>query len=395
MSPFRQIRRYPFPPLLLSPSLALILLFSGCRDIERPSILSLILGGSGGGRIGVVSSDFGAAGRFSILSAEGVALPGYSIIHSDAVARYQNNRVIIINRLNRDNIQILNPQIAFLTETEFSVGAGTNPQDFIEAGPDRAYLSLYNRPEIRIIHPLSGAHQGSIDLGYLAESTPFPDGLPEISGLHLEGDRLYAALQRLNRNDPSGFFPPTDASFLVEIETVTNLVLAVHQFPGLNPFGKMRRVVFEGAPHLIVACPGRMGYLSQLDGGVVAFNLTTRSFRPGFLFSEATAGGDILEAVLKNDQVGYALVLDVALNKYLLRFNPQSGLLESTLTSFRADQGNLSGLVLSAAGLLFVGNADFTNPGVMIFDTNRGDTLLTPAPVSVGLRPTDLVELAP
>ena len=365
-----------------------------CKDIERPDMTSLLLGG-GGNRIGVVSSDFGAAGRFSLISPEGFPLPGFAAIHSDAVARYQDGRVYIINRLNRDNIQTLQPNLGFLTELEFSTGAGTNPQDIIKVNDSKAYISLYNGTELLIVHPASGAKIGAVSLAAYADNAPIPDGLPEMSGMHLEGNLLYVALQRLDRNDPSGRFPPYGSSLLIEINTDSETVSAVYTFPGRNPFGKLRRVIFEGAPHLICACPGRMGFISELDGGVAAFNLTSKTFRPGFIYAETAAGGDILDVALKNDEVGYAIVLDSRFNKFLHRFRPGTGERTGVIAAFPESAGVVAGLLLTPDGKLFAGSADFTNPGVMIYDTDKNDSPVTPLPVSAGLRPADLILISP
>jgi DNA-binding beta-propeller fold protein YncE len=65
-------------------------------------------------------------------------------IHSDAVARFIDGKVFIINRLNRDSVLILNPANGFLPEAEYSVGKGNNPQDIVKVNDNKAYITLYN-----------------------------------------------------------------------------------------------------------------------------------------------------------------------------------------------------------------------------------------------------------
>ncbi len=355
-----------------------------CKDIERPPLITALVS-PGSGRVGVVSSDFGSAGRFSALTPDGIALPGYASIHSDAVARVQDNRIYIINRLNRDNIQVLDPQLAYLTIQEFSTGSGSNPQDIVIVNPGKAYVSLFNRTTVAILNPTTGLLSGSVSLAAWADS----DGFPEMSGMHLEGDYLYVALERLDRNQ--SYLPPSLPSVLVEISVLTDVVTNVFTFQRPNPFGHLRRVVFQGQPHLIVSCPGRMGFISALDGGVEAFNLSTRAMRPGFLYKEETAGGDILDAVIKDDSTGYAIVLDAAFNKYLHRFDPATGTRQAVLAAYPAFAGTVAGLLLAPNGFLYVGDASFSSPGIRIYDSNRGDLPVVPLPVNVGLRPFDLV----
>ncbi len=362
--------------------------FTHCKDIEQPDPLLALLLPSGGGNVGVISSDLSSSGRFSLISADGLALPGSTPVHSDAVLTYQNNRVYVVNRLNRDNIQVLQPQGLYLTELEFSVGEGTNPQDIAVIDALTAYVSLYERNELLIVNPSDGSLRGSINLGAYADG----DGLAEVHRLYYQAPYLYVSVQRLDRNDASGIPAPTGISYLVEIDVRTNGIAGAYTFPGCtNPFGRMQPVTIEGSPHLIIACPGRLGFISELDGGVVAFNLAARAFRTNFLYSEVTAGGDILDVAVRDDRTGYASVLDSSFNKTIQRFDPLTGARLSDLALFPASAGFVSGLLLGPDGKLYTGNADFQNPGITIYDTNRGDVQLTATPVSVGLRPIDLV----
>ncbi|MCB1307278.1 MAG: hypothetical protein KDK30_03815 [Leptospiraceae bacterium] len=381
----RSLRRF------FNMAIMLALLPSACKDIDKPDLLTTFLFPEGSAnRVGVISSDLGSSGRFSLVSYEGFPYSTLTSVHSDAVGRFYNGRVYIVNRLNRDNIQVLDPALGFLTVLEFSVGAGNNPHDIAFASPERAYIALYERNYILIVNPQNGTTLGSIDLSPYADA----DGIPETQALFVDGGRLYAALQRLNRNHPSGYLPPDNDSYLLEINIATDAVLATHTFPSRNPFGKFRQVNFNGEPHIIISCPNRLGFISAQDGGVAAFNLATRSFRSGLLYAETAAGGDILDVALRDENTAYASVLDAGFNKYIQRFDPSSGLRTGNVVAFTADSGFISGLTISSDGQkLFTGNADFNNPGVSIYDITRGDAPITAAPVSVGLRPVDIFNL--
>ncbi|MBI3395396.1 MAG: hypothetical protein HY042_06145 [Spirochaetia bacterium] len=375
--------------LLCAQRIALLGALAGaaCKDIPRPPVWQAVISG-GTDRIGIVSTDFGAAGRFSTMTPDGFPVPGFQNIHSDAVARFQDTHVYIINRLNRDNIQVLDPSLTYLTVQEFSTGGGSNPQDFIRVSDTKGYVTLFNKDSLLIVNPLTGLPSGQISLAAWADA----DGLPEMSGMHLEGNLLYVALERLDRSQ--SFLPPAPGpAVLIEINVLTDSVTGAFSFQGQNPFGKLRRVILGGQPHIVVPSAGRLGFISALDGGVEAFNLVTRSFRPGYLFSEAAAGGDIVDAAVKNDTEGYAVVLDAAFNKSVQKFNPQNGQLLSVLARYPSTAGTVAGLLLTPNGYLYAGDASFANPGIRIYDTNRGDLPLTPAPINVGLRPFDIIQI--
>ncbi|MCE9598614.1 MAG: hypothetical protein K8S54_11650 [Spirochaetia bacterium] len=368
--------------------LAILVLLIGCKDIERPPIYTLLSGRSSSGRVGIVSTDFGSAGRFTSMTPDGVPIPGLSPIHSDAIARFQNNQVTIINRLNRDNIQVLEPSFGFLTVQEFSVGSGSNPHDYIRVSDALGYVTLYERSFLQMVQPATGFIAGNIPLAAYADS----DGVPEMDGMLLEGDLLYVALQRLDRNQSN--FPPAGISKLIEIDIRTNTVTGVYDFPAPNPFGRLKRVTLFGSPYLVVSCPGRLGFISALDGGVVAFDLTARAFRPGFLFAETAAAGDILDVEIVNDSLGYVSVLDAAFNKSVQQFNPSSGVRTAVLFTSPASTGTVAGL-LYADGYLYAGDASFSQPGIRIFDALNGGAQITPVPVNVGLRPYSLIQIPP
>ena len=376
----------------------LLLLISCKNDIQRPSIISLFfpVNGVESEKLGVVSSDFSSGGRFNIIdTASLLPLPSLSNIHSDAVLRYANGKVYIINRLNRDSILVLDPSLAFLPQQEFSVEQGSNPQDIAYINSSKAYISLYNRKYIIVVNPSSGVILNRIDLSAYSETSSSGstgiDGFPEMSRMALYNSILYLQLQRLDRNHPSGFPYPGEDSYLLRIDTVTDQILGVIKSPARNPFGKMQIFNIGQDPHLIVCLPGKLGYLSELDGGIGAYNLVKGEFRESFLLLESEVGGDILDMILKSETDGYAFVLDKGFNKTVVRFNPSTGKKTSTIATYTSSAGNISGMALSSSGKLFLGDSGFSNPGVSVYDTNQNPpVLLTPTPLSVGLKPFEL-----
>ena len=308
---------------------------------------------------------------------------------------FWHGKVYIITRLNRDSILVLDPSLAFLPQQEFSVEQGSNPQDIAYINSSKAYISLYNRKYILVVNPSSGVILNRIDLSAYSETSSSGstgiDGFPEMSRMALYNSILYLQLQRLDRNHPSGFPYPGEDSYLLRIDTVTDQILGVIKTPARNPFGKMQIFNIGQDPHLIVCLPGKLGYLSELDGGIGAYNLVKGEFRESFLLLESEVGGDVLDMILKSETDGYAFVLDKGFNKTVVRFNPSTGKKTSTIATYTSSAGNISGMALSSSGKLFLGDSGFSNPGVSVYDTNQNPpVLLTPTPLSVGLKPFEL-----
>ncbi len=376
----------------------IILNFQFCEDIKRPPLTSLlfntlIYNGTSSERVAVISTDF-TTGKFNLLNPDGnFAIPTVINIHSDAVGKFMNGKVFIINRLNRDSVLVLNPNNAFLPEKEFSVGKGSNPYDIIQVG-NKAYISLYERNYISIYSLDSGQEISRIDLSSYSEINSNGgtiDNLPETSYMFLDGNSIYVLLQRLDTNNPTfPFFPNTD-SLLLEIDSRTDKIIASYITPSRNPFSKINKVNLLGEPHLAFACPNQIGAISKIDGGIVAFNLNTKKFRAGFLLSETETNGDILDFVVKTENEGYAYSLDAKLNKTILEFNPTTGKKGITLINIPAQAGVINGLAISNSGKLYVGDGSFSKPGVSIFDTTKSSKpRLTLTPINIDLRPFNI-----
>lgn len=375
------------------------LLVTHCNqlEIEKPSLIEFLFLSASPTSVGVVTSDFASGGRFKTFEPNSfTAFPTSIPIHSDAVGRYSNDRVFIVNRLNRDSIQVLNPQFAFFTEQEFSVGQGKNPQD-IAVWNEKYFISLYNADELAIYSRFSGVKIGSVSFASLRETfstSGIPDASVEASYMIQDGSSLFVLLQRLDRNDPSGYLPPNSDSFLVEVDMDLNQIRSIYTLPYRNPSSKIQKVFLFGEPHLVFSCVGRVGFISQIDAGIIAFKLSTRQFYPNRLYAEETAGGDILSFQIKNEELGYASVLDAGFNKTIQVFRPRTGERLGTLLQIPGNIGiSLSGMLLTNEGKLLVGSTDFLRPGIYVYDTNLGNVLLNPIPSSVELTPFDIFQL--
>lgn len=332
----------------------------------------------------VTTTDF-QTGSSSVINLDGSYTTSRDVtaIHSDAVARYFNGMIYVVNRMGGDNIQILDPKKGHATVRQFSLGTGADLHDIAFASATRAYVTAYNGTDLLIVDPSQGIQVGQIDLSALADG----DGVPEMDRLLLVGDRLFVTIQRIDR---TGNWGPVGPSYLAVVDVTTNALIDVDAssagiqplvLTGTNPFSDI--VIDPTTGGLCVANVGDWGIL---DGGVEMVDpLALKT--DGFVFSEGSAGGDITDVVLVSVDRGYAIITDANFENALVSFNPQSG--AKTATVYAPGAFVLQDAELSPAGTLFLTDRTPTQPGIRIFDAVTG-TELTADPIDVGLPPFDI-----
>src|SRR5207253_1205201 len=130
--------------------------------LPQGQAFTLQFGNFGGTNVGPVTLDSGgstASGTVTLGSCtfryDRSTFPAGRRPHSDARARFFSGRVYVVNRLRVDSIQILDPQLGFVTPTNgvLSVGNGTNPQDIAFVNATKAYVSRLGSPKLLIIDP--------------------------------------------------------------------------------------------------------------------------------------------------------------------------------------------------------------------------------------------------
>ncbi len=143
--------------------------------------------------------------------------------HTDASLRVFDDTLYIVNRLGRDNIQVVETA-NFTTLIDFSTGAGTNPHDILVLSPTKAYIALYQpeadatAEEILVVNPQTGEITDRIDLNSIIEN----DGDENVRAerLLLVGTELWVLIQDLN----SAFEADTSGKIAV-INTVTDSLI--------------------------------------------------------------------------------------------------------------------------------------------------------------------------
>jgi hypothetical protein len=322
----------------------------------------------------VVTTDYETGAYAAIDPVARSAVPTIEVIHQDAVCRADpvTGNVFIVSRRLADAIEVVDTAGGWNVVAEYSVGAGSNPQDVAVVAPDRAYVARYAEPSLLIVDPLGGAAIGEVDLAPWADD----DGSPEAAWLLAHGDRVYAALQKLVGFEVDG------PSSVVVVDAASGAVEREIGLAGANMYGKMRyAAAIERIPLVVV---GRFGVL---DGGIQLLDPADDTVSP-YVVTEAALGGDLSDAVIAGPALGYAVIgvpADGGARTRLVAFDPGTGEVGATL--IESAGWHLGFLELApGGGELWVADRNPQLPGVRIFDAATGAEL-TDAPIDVGLPP--------
>ncbi len=308
--------------------------------------------------------------------------PNVAAVSSDAVLRYFDGLLYVVNRFGFDNIQVLDPSSGYVTVRQFSVGNSSNPHDIVFLSRTKAYVPRYGSPDLWIVNPQTGAHTGTISLAQFADA----DGIPEMDRAAVWAGRVFITVERLDRNN---FFLPTDSSQVVVIDPVTDTIVdAEPAAPGVqgillpyqNPNTKL---VVDTAGMLVVGCSGDLGVA---DGGVVRIKPATLTVTDTEI-TEAALGGDINDVVLFDATRGYAVVSDAWFNTLLKAYDRDAH--SVTSTPFSTAGFYIADTEINDRGELWLCDRTPASPGVRVFDAAAG-TQLTSSPLDTGLPPEDI-----
>ena len=326
-----------------------------------------------------------STGAAAVVSADTLLSRACSLqpIHVNAVARFFEGRIYVVNRAGADNIQVLDPYSGFATIRQFTVGIGSDPHDIAFESRTRAFVTRHETDQLWIVDTNAGRRSGQIDFAWLADA----DGIPEMDHMVRVGNRIFVSVQRLDRNQPlsplgtsylAAFDPNTEQFVDADPGTQGTQALAL---AGAHPFGEM--VVNKDSGLIWVASVGRFGFS---DGGIEAVNPTTYT-TSGLLITEAQLGGDLTDVVAIDENRGAAIISDASSNMLLVGFDLSA---PASIDTIYASGGPvLQDAELSRDGRIFVSDRTAIDPGLRVF---RSDTFLqlTTSPVDVCLPPADI-----
>ncbi len=298
-------------------------------------------------------------------------------VSSDAIARTFGGKVYVVNRLNADNIQVIDPAQGFTTpaNAQVSVGNGTNPQDIAFINANKAYVSrLEKTARLLILNPTTLATLGELDLSARLKSND-RDGSPEATHMLVLNSLLYVVLQHLDN------FVPIAAGEVVVIDPATDRIVTVITLPFRNPLSQLH---FSATlRRILVSCVGEFGVD---DGGIVAIDPSTNTLDGTLHIPEAALGGDITEFAIISSTKGVAIVSDASFNNAVITFNPSNGQRLGTLIAPASTF--IPYVALNSRNEVYIAVRDLrtTTPGLRVFDAVT-DRDVVPGTLSVGLLP--------
>lgn len=283
---------------------------------------------------------------------------------------------------SRDEVQVVDPG-SFETIRTLRLAAGTAPEDVLVVSADRAFVSLYNSTALAILNPSNGAPRGSIDLSAFADD----DGLPEMSMMARDGDRLFIQIQRLDRKGTGGAVPPSWLAVVdLRTETLVDVDPSRPGVQGVELIGTLpsfRMHVDARARRLFVSAPGPR---LNTSGGIEEIDLDSLKSL-GFVLSEADAGVDLGGFVMTSADKGYVVGhTDIVASSHLAPFSRSGGPGPQIMMSF--------GIIDTLAADRATSQLFFPDPFSILFGVHVIDTVtnrvLTASPIRTGLPPWDL-----
>lgn len=240
--------------------------------------------------------------------------------------------------------------------------AEPNPHGLDVDAQGNLWIARYGMGSLAVVDP-AGKIAATVDLSDLD-----PDGLPDMEAVHVDGDRVYVAIERLDFNaDGNGLVLPRGPGIIVTLDRATRARIGTIALAGRNPFGRFVPMDAAGS-RFAIATPGRSFFTDPEDGiDVVDFAQGTATQ----LISEVELGGTVSEVLIAGPTEGYAIVLDHGEKSptSLVRFDPSTRTLTSVL-----DAATLflhAGLAIDG-GLVLVGDHTLEGAGILAFDRATG-----------------------
>jgi len=264
----------------------MMLLLAGCTEDHVPECIPE------GPHVVLTTTDF-EVGALSALDVDGSCVgDGIASVGPDTVVRALGDRVVTAQRTGGDAVRVYVPGEYTHPEAEFVVEHEGNVHDVARAG-DELWFTLYDANRLAVTD-LAGTPRASIPLDPYSDADGFAE--PDLSVLL--GDRLYVALQRLDRTAGAAW-GAGPGGLLLEIDPAARSVVRTFDV-GVNP-RLYRHPDDEGALVLLT------GLYFALDGALSVL-------RPE---------GDSLELILTETEAGFDL--DVLAGSVLLGTSVEEG----------------------------------------------------------------------
>ncbi|MDY0060157.1 MAG: hypothetical protein RBU45_10135 [Myxococcota bacterium] len=328
---------------------------------------------AGADRLAVVLvSDWTSGGVSVIDLATRQVAPLVTLAHADALARSLPGRLLLVNRLGQDNLQLLDGD--WSTRWQVSVGAGSNPQDaLLLPDGERLLVSRYAGDPL-LLSLTDGQRLGELDLSAWHDE----DGAAECGALARSGERVLLAYQGLRHYEVV-----EGAGGVLEVDPATSS-LRRHPTVAANPYSPI--LPDPCAPDgFLVGMAGRFG---ALDGGLERLDATGQS--RGLWYTEQELGGDLLGfAFARDGRFGHALVAVAGADAghqstWLVALGDCTH--KQIQPLLRPTDWSLTWLATNDRDELYVADRTVDRPGIRVLDGSTGAEL-TAAPLPTGLPP--------
>jgi hypothetical protein len=334
------------------------------------------------GRVLVATEQYGSGGGITAIDL-GTLEPSLNVAltSDDVTLRWFDHRTWVINRYGQDNLMMLDGGDHHLLR-QVSVRPGPNlpcnPHDLLFLSTCRAYLSCYEQPSLYVIDPSAPVGEvitGAIDLAELADA----DGVPELSHLARVGDRVYVAVERLDRADAWRPVPP---SYLAVIDPASDTLEDTIELQATNPVGPLTRL--PGTADLLATASG------DWDGSRAGLERIDTETATAWTALDAEALGGVPTAITV-DETGCGFAVITTPGSY------DTGVVRFCLDPARAGDGQVepclalgtftvSDVALVDDGRLLVTDRSHDQPGLRVFDAQRCEEQTT-APIPTGFAP--------
>jgi hypothetical protein len=240
--------------------------------------------------------------------------------------------------------------------------AEPNPHGVDVDADGNLWIARYGMGSLAVVDP-AGKIAATVDLSDLD-----PDGLPDMEAVHVDGDRVHVAIERLDFNaEGKGLVSPRGPGMIVTLDRLTHARTGTFLLAGRNPFGRFEPMDAAGT-RFAIATAGRSFFTDPEDGiDVVDFATGTATQ----LISETELRGTVSELVIAGPTEAYAIVLDEGEKSptSLVRFNPETH--QRTQVLDAAPLFLHAGLALDG-DLVLVGDHTGKGAGILAFDRATG-----------------------
>jgi len=319
----------------------------------------------------VVGTDFASPGTLATIDlTTRVATLNRATVGKDPIVRVFGTCVFVINRDSDSNIQVLRASDLALVK-QYSTGAGSNPHDLAVVSATKAYVARYNEAALLVVHPLTGAQLGTVDLSSFDSGNP-----PEMESVVVVGNRALVSMERLD-----GTFTPAGVGVVAVIDTTTDQVIDIDSSTGgvqgialarQNPFGPMRASGGGAWVATVGDFSGSTGCLQLVTANPAA---------AGSCLVTDTAFGGTISGVTAGATDGFAAIARSFTQGDIVKFVVGTG----ATTPFGTATFNLVDVQQAPSGTLWAADRAATARGVRVFMPSG--TQLTSAPIDIGKAP--------